>query len=454
LKKASTALSDINKKAAIPLYEYQKNWILDSARFKIGLMSRQAGKSFSTSLEAVSDCFRKKTKWVFLSAGERQSKELMSAAANHVRAYNLAINAIETEFKAEDDTTYKQLELILPNGSKIVGLPANPHTARGHSAHVLLDEFAFHKDSRSIWTALFGTVTRGYKIRIISTPSGKQNKFYQLWVNAQKNGYSAHKITIYDAIKMGLSLTDENGSPIAPEDLKRALDDEDAWQQEYLCEFLDETTALLTYDMIQECEMDNCLWKHSYKKATKGEYYIGMDIGRKKDLSVIWILEDLGNKNYITREIFVMEKTLFRTQLEELLSRIQLLNPRKVCIDATGLGTMLAEEASLYFSSVEPVTFTAGAKEDMATRTRLVLEDKSIKIPIDHEVRNDLHSIRKIVTVAGNVRYDADRSESKGHADRFWALSLALLAANNTTSGQMTFCSSRQRESSKMLRGY
>jgi phage FluMu gp28-like protein len=149
-----------------------------------------------------------------------------------------------------------------------------------------------------------------------------------------------------------------------------------------------------------------------------------------------------------------MEKTLFRTQLEELLSRIQSLNPRKVCIDATGLGTMLAEEASLYFSSVEPVTFTAGAKEDMATRTRLVIEDKSIKIPIDHEVRNDLHSIRKIVTVAGNVRYDADRSESKGHADRFWALSLALLAANNTTSGQMTFCSSRQRESSKMLRGY
>ncbi|MHC1760407.1 MAG: terminase family protein [Negativicutes bacterium] len=63
----------------------------------------------------------------------------------------------------------------------MIGLPANPDTARGFSGNVVLDEFAFHRDSRKIWTALYPTITRGYKIRIISTPNGKSGKFYELW---------------------------------------------------------------------------------------------------------------------------------------------------------------------------------------------------------------------------------------------------------------------------------
>jgi phage FluMu gp28-like protein len=42
-------------------------------------------------------------------------------------------------------------------------------------------------------------------------------------------------------------------------------------------------------------------------------------------------------------------------------------------------------------------------------------------------LNNNLHSIRRVVTTANNVRFDADRTE-QGHADRFWALSLALHA--------------------------
>ena len=75
----------------VPLYDYQKAWVGDRSRFKVGLWSRQAGKSFATSLEAVFDCYEKpKNSWVFLSAGERQSKELMAKAQVHARAINLA----------------------------------------------------------------------------------------------------------------------------------------------------------------------------------------------------------------------------------------------------------------------------------------------------------------------------------------------------------------------------
>ena len=48
----------------------------------------------------------------------------------------------------------------------------------------------------------------------------------------------------------------------------------------------------------------------------------------------------------------------------------------------------------------------------------------------DDAVREDLHSVRKSVTAAGNVRLDVERTDTDGHADRFWALALAYHAAD------------------------
>ncbi len=416
------------RRPAVPLYEYQRRWVMDDSRFKIGLMSRQAGKSFSTSLEAVLDAMKRKTKWVFLSAGERQSKELMMTAANHVRAITRAIDVIEEGFRAEDGTEYKQLEIRLPNESRIIGLPANPFTARGHSAHVLLDEFAFHKDSKAIWTALFPTVTRGYRIRIISTPQGKQNMFYRLWTDAKKSGWSPHKVTIFDAVAQGLPLRDDKGRPITPEDLRRALNDEDAWQQEYLCEFLDETTAFLTYEMISECEDDRCLLQDP-AFPPRGSYFIGMDIGRKRDLTVITVVEDVAGILPV-REMMILHKAPFRVQEEAFFSAISRYQAIRTEIDATGIGAMLAERAEETFGRhrVEGVQFTAPAKEELATNLRVKFEDKMIRIPIDRDLREDLHSVKKVVTASGHIRFDAERSEI-GHADRFWSLALAVHAA-------------------------
>ncbi|SUG27510.1 Mu-like prophage FluMu protein gp28 [Salmonella enterica] len=68
--------------AAVRLYPYQQAWFLDRARFKIGMFARQTGKTFTTTLELVDDCFEVeasggRTRWVILSRGERQAKEAM-----------------------------------------------------------------------------------------------------------------------------------------------------------------------------------------------------------------------------------------------------------------------------------------------------------------------------------------------------------------------------------------
>lgn len=202
---------------------YQRRWIADQSRFKIGMFSRQTGKTFSTGGECVDDCFRawvegRRSRWVILSRGERQASEMMTEVIKpFTRAFYAAYNTLlkggepqflEGEFRAAQETgpdaTYKALEVAFPNGSRITALPANPDTARGFSANVILDEFAFHAKSRDIWAALFPVISRGgQKLRVISTPNGKGNKFYEL-MTAEDSVWSRHVVDIYQAVREGL----------------------------------------------------------------------------------------------------------------------------------------------------------------------------------------------------------------------------------------------------------
>jgi phage FluMu gp28-like protein len=59
------------------------------------------------------------------------------------------------------------------------------------------------------------------------------------------------------------------------------------------------------------------------------------------------------------------------------------------------------------------------------------VQDRAVRIPALPAIREDLHKIRKTTTAANNVRLEAE-SDDAGHADRFWALALALHAGANT----------------------
>ena len=465
-----------SSKPAIALTQYQKNWVQDRSRFKIGVMTRQGGKSFETSLEAVLDSLEARDMWVFLSAGERQSKELMSKAAMHARAAGKVIEEIESEFIAGDKTKYKQLEIVFPNGSRTIGLPANPDTARGWSANIVLDEFALHKDSREIWKAMFPTVTRGYKIRVISTFKGKTNKFYELFFGAptlqeytgpdfkytgDRGGWSKHFVSIYQAIEMGLDLKDEDGAPIEPEDLRLALNDDDAWAEEFECIPSDEVSAFLTHELISSVEdvkIDKTpFWVEKLIQAARinytefqrtnvrpplpldvlrnveflGELYVGMDIGRKKDLSVIWVDQKIEDVLRATAVIDLKRMPYFVQEqvLHTILSQKAF---KRACIDETGIGNQLAEGAQDMFGSyrVEGIPFTAEAKENLAVGLKQNFEDRGSQIPADMTIRNSLHSVKKYTTTTKHFRYDAERTDATGHADHFWAKSLSVQAGS------------------------
>ena len=127
-----------------------------------------------------------------------------------------------------------------------------------------------------------------------------------------------------------------------------------------------------------------------------------------------------------------MQNAKFSAQ-EEVLYRLLLLpNLRRCCIDATGLGMQLAERAQERFGTykVEAVQFTAPVKEELAYPVKAAFEDLNLRIPFDRNLQADLRAIKKETTAAGNIRFSADRSKN-GHADRFWALALAIHAAGS-----------------------
>ena len=178
-----------------------------------------------------------------------------------------------------------------------------------------------------------------------------------------------------------------------------------------------------------------------------------MDIGRRKDLTVIWVLEKIENIKY-TRLVIELAKMPFHKQ-EEILHEILAHKLfRRDCQDDTGIGMQMAENAQLKFGKfrVEGVTFTNKVKEDLAYRLRTEFENKTVFIPSRHEIREDLHSVRKITTASNNIRFDADRSDN-GHADRFWALALALHAADNG-SGDIHISTRKRRESFGMVSNF
>lgn len=408
------------------LYAYQKRWLDDTARFKIGMFSRQSGKTYTTTLEIAEDIIRaelekRRVRWVILSRGERQAKEAMDEGLKvHLRAFGAAFEAFETDFRLGDATSCKSLEVTMKHGSRVTALPANADTARGFSANVFLDEFAFHADSRKIWAALFPVISRpGLRLRVVSTPNGKNNKFFDL-MTGKDAVWSRHTVDIYQAVADGL--------PRDIEELREGCGDADAWAQEYELQWQDEASAWLPYDLITSCEHERAGRPADY---AGGAAYVGVDIGRRHDLIVIWVLEAVGDVLW-TRELIARKGATFAEQdvlLDDVFARYRVL---RVCMDQTGMGEKPVEDAKRRHgtSRVEGVLFSVGNKLALATTGKQAFEDRRLRIPLgDTALRADLHKLQKVSGPTGSPRFVAD-SDAGGHADRTWALFLAVSAAS------------------------
>lgn len=410
------------------LYAYQQRWIDDRSRFKIGMWSRQVGKTFAATLEIVDSIAAARARsaaspWLILSRGDRQAREAMRAGIRrHAHAFGLALREVGRAVDVAGET-FRADEWDAGGGNVVTALPANPDTARGYSRNVYLDEFALHRDGRGIWAALYPAITRGHRIRITSTPRGTGGKFHEL-MTGPDTGWSRHVVTIHDAVA--------EGYPADVAVLRAGLADDALWRQEYECAWVDEASAWLPFDLIVGAENAAA---GDARGFAGGPAFIGVDIARRRDLWAAWALELAGDVAW-TREIRTLSGATFAEQEAALDDMVKRYRPVRIAADRTGIGEMPVERMERRYGRmrVDGVHFSAARKLDLATALRERFERRTIRIPPDAALRADLHAVRKTIGPTGALRLAADPGSGSGagpdgHADRFWAGALACAAA-------------------------
>lgn len=381
-----------------------------------------------------------------LSRGERQAKLFIEeSVAPHVRSIGIVNQLVEGSLPG---TSILKEEIQFTNGSKIIALPANPATARSYEGDVVLDEFAFHQDARKIYEAIEPSITRGYKLAIVSTPNGQQGAYYDLAKeaglvdgNPTSNRWSPHRTSIHEAIQQGC--LDRNGRPLNIAEIRAGCLDEEMWLQEYCCEFL----SILSQWIPPELFDANASSEAHAGAPSDSEtgLFAGWDVARNKDLSVIWFLKKVGDITF-TRGVIEWRNVPTPEQTRQAKSLMRLCH--RMCIDKGSMGLAIFEQLYEWFGSmVEGITFTLANKESLAVNAKRRMEQMKVRIPDTDAIRNSFRSVKKTVTATGQARFDAEHDLQYGHADHWWAYCLAESAAGGElTLGLIEYFKQQQAE--------
>lgn len=420
---------------------FQSRWIKDDSRLKLMEKGRQIGLSWATAYagdERTAAAGARHDQWVS-SRDDLQARLFIEDCKMWAGIMNMAAKDLG-EVVLDQDKRISAYVLEFASGRRIHSMSSNPDAQAGKRGGRILDEFALHPDPRKLWSIAYPGITWGGNMEVISTHRGSHNFFNELVREARENGnpknISLHRVTLENALDQGFlyklqqMLPDDDERQAMTEAeyfdfVRSGCADEESFQQEYMCHPADDDVAFLEYDLIAAAEY---LGGVNWQKMESGRLYAGIDIGRKKDLTVLWILEKLGDVFY-TRHVERLQN--MRKSDQEKILWPWLDRCDRICIDATGLGIGWADDAQDRFGEhkVEAVTFTTRVKEALAYPIRSAMEDRRLRIPHDPKVRADLRQVTKQTTSAGNVRFTAERTPD-GHADHFWALGLAIEAAS------------------------
>jgi len=198
--------------------------------------SRQWGKTSVAAAKAVHRAYAEAGSLILLlTPSGRQSGEFIRKAAEFVRRLGIRVRG---------DGNNKS-SIMLPNGSRIIGLPESAAKVRGFSnvSLLLFDEASRVRDEtyRTMRPTLAAT---DGDLWLMSTPNGKRGFLYEEW---------AHGGPEWERILAT--------GPDCPRLKKRFLDEERAksersFRQEYLCEFVEREGAAFSQESIDAAFQD------------------------------------------------------------------------------------------------------------------------------------------------------------------------------------------------------
>lgn len=464
------------------LQPYQQRWCRDRSRIKVHEASRRIGK---TEAEAVDAALTRSSGEVtrdywFSSADESAAREFMERLRHYCGAFGRAVELLTGE-EVIDTRRFTVFTIPFDCGErpcKAVAMASNPKGFRSKGGDVRLDEFAHHEQPREMWKAAYPVISLGGSIGIMSSHRGELSFFNELVMmgkrrrEPEKYGapkptdfpVSLHTNTIYGAVAEGLveRINRCEGASYTREAYLaelRAGCDQVTWEEEYECKPSSEAGSFFPFDLLRPLvhadaslptdDLSVFVARVTAASEEADTLFAGCDLGRVKDRFVLWVwakvggvLRTVGVLRFTGRDFATMEaatSVLMRLTIRPKKRPQHTVTVRRCCVDATGMGMQFAERMKEKFATrIEPVVFTAGVKEELATLGRRHVEEKTITLPDDPQALAEWNGIRRTVTAAGNTRFDGERG-GDGHCDQFWAGALGLHAAARAKSSETRF---------------
>jgi hypothetical protein len=427
---------------------WQQRVLTSTARRLLLLTARQVGKSMTVAvLAAQTAIFRPGSLTLIVSGGQRQADELLAK----VRV------ALSVESTVEGSRT----ELRLPNGSRVVSLPATEGTTRGYSAADLLifDEAAWCPDL--VFVAMMPTVAASGRVVALSTPGARSGWFYEAATGAASE-WEVHKVTAEESALYDRRRIRE----------LRSLLSERQFAAEYGCAFVGLTDSAFDPARVEAAFLPT-VHPAALMRHVRGCWTAGLDLAAGgRDYSALVVAErrvtPAGTRQLVTGGSFSVFTDQWYVRdayrwpvgtdpgdvLHDVAGKLAaLIEDRKIELlrlewDATGLGHGLRSTVrDLYYAgkllNVQPVgvTITGGAKSeagnapkvDLVSGLSRLLHERRVRIASTlgeaPQLRRELLGYTVKVTAAGNERYEA-RTESL-HDDLGTALMLAVRRSTN-----------------------
>ena len=249
------------------------------------------------------------------------------------------------------------------------------------------------------------------------------------------NGWSGHWVDVHMAAAQGM--------PVDIEGQRQAIDDEEIWLQDYCNVPMSGAENYIPLQLVLDCESSEASLAWDGRSAPG--LCAGFDVGRTRDLSCIFLGVPMADLIVVVG-VITMARMAFADQKKiarEVAAAVEAGGGR-FAMDATGLGSQLAEELHTEFPCVEPVQFasrvesggqtedgkqvTVPVKERMAITLKRRFEERTLRLPESPGIRRACQAIKRYFGPTSAIRFDAART-AQGHADEFWALALMVSAA-------------------------
>lgn len=359
--------------------------ILDNpSRFRVVMCGRRFGKSELSQIEIISEALRGHNV-AYITPTYKLAKTFFEKLA------------ILIPFPANKS----ELIIQFPTGGTVEFFTGERlDNLRGRKFHfVVVDEASFIPNLEDGWLNSIRPTLTDYKGKalFLSTPKGK-NYFYSLFMK-NEGDWKSFKFSTYDNPYIDRTEIDD-----ARSQLPHAV-----FEQEYMANPMENASNPFGIQYIESCV------KELSNKATK---FIGIDLAKSFDYTVIIGLDENGNVSYFDR---------FQVDWKQTREKILTLNRSiPILIDSTGVGDAITEDLQRHFPNMTGFKYTAHSKQQLMELLASTIQQKQIGFP-QGTIKEELEVFEYQFTASG-VRYNAP---SGFHDDCVNALALANKCKND-----------------------